>query len=98
MIIVSGTATMKPGAFKSLHDAMEKMIAASRAEPGCIIYHYGIDTLDPDQVVVVEYWESWAALEAHFKTAHMAVWRKALEGNILSFDVKACEVGEMKEI
>lgn len=98
MIIVSGTATVKPGTATALKDAMTTMITASRAERGCIDYRYGIDVLNPDQIVVLEYWDSWAALEAHFKMPHMAEWREALSGAILSRDIKASEAGETKDL
>ena len=98
MIIVSGIATLKPGAAKSLKDKMTAMITASRAERGCIDYRYGFDVLAPDQIVVLEYWDSWAALAAHFQMPHMAIWREALSGVILSRDIKAIEAGEAKDI
>jgi len=51
------------------------IIAASRAEPGCKEYAYGEDVCDPGLFRVIERWESRAALDAHFASAHMAKWR-----------------------
>ncbi|MEL7487756.1 MAG: putative quinol monooxygenase, partial [Pseudomonadota bacterium] len=91
-------ATFKDGALEALRPAMEAMIAASRAEPGCIDYRYGLDVSAPNEMVVVEYWEDWAALEAHFETPHMADWRAALAGVVVSRDIKACEAGPVKAL
>lgn len=58
MIIVTGSATFKPGAAAELGAEMEAMISASRIEPGCIDYRYGIDVLNPNEIVVLEFWEN----------------------------------------
>ena len=98
MIIVSGTATFKDGALNEIRDEMEAMITASRAESGCIDYRYGLDTLNSNEMVVLEYWDDWAALEAHFNTPHMVKWREALAGVVISRDIKACEAGPVKAL
>lgn len=46
------------------------MASASRAEEGCIDYRFSIDIEDPNLVRIIEQWESQAALDAHFQTAH----------------------------
>ena len=51
------------------------MLAASRAEPGCLRYSYAVDVLDEGLVHVVEAWADRDALAAHFQTPHMAEWR-----------------------
>lgn len=78
MILVAGTLQVPPKAVESLRPAMLAMMAASRAEPGCITYAYGHDLTEPGLVWVSESWVSQEALDAHFKTPHMAVWRAAL--------------------
>ena len=95
MIIVSGKATISPGAIDKVRDVMEATIRATREEAGCIDYYYGVDVLDPNTIVVVEYWESWAALEAHFTTPHIAEWIKALgEAGVVAREIKFIEAGE----
>ena len=98
MIIVTGHARMKPGALHALRPEMEAMITASRAEKGCIGYSYGVDTMDPDRMLVLEYWRDEAALTAHFAEPHMTVWRKALAGHVLEVDVKFGDADAMKPI
>ncbi len=43
---------------------------ASQGEKGCIHYQYYLHPEDPEQLVIVERWESPEALSAHEKTSH----------------------------
>jgi quinol monooxygenase YgiN len=54
---------------------MLAMLAASRAEEGCLEYAYAEDVADPGLIRVFEVWRDQAALDAHFQTPHMAEWR-----------------------
>ena len=98
MIIVSGKAQVKPGAIDAVRDAMERVINATRAEAGCIDYSYGVDVLDPNTIIILEYWENEAALQRHFTQPHMAEWMKTLgEAGVISQDIRAFEIaGERK--
>ena len=78
MIIVLATARLGEGAFEQGFAAMEAMIKASNAEPGCISYAYARDVLDPAVLHIVEKWDDDAALAAHFSMPHMAQFRQAL--------------------
>lgn len=78
MILVAGTLQVPAQAVESLSPAMLAMMAASRAEPGCITYAYGHDLTEPGLIWVSEGWASQAALDDHFKMPHMTVWRAAL--------------------
>ncbi|KCZ46198.1 putative quinol monooxygenase [Hyphomonas pacifica] len=77
MIVIEGTVRLPVGNIEAAKPAMFAMVSASRAEEGCIDYAYAFDLVDPGLVRVTERWESRAALEAHFKTAHMAKWRQS---------------------
>jgi quinol monooxygenase YgiN len=76
-VIVAGTVRAPPDAIGTLRPHMDRMLAASRAEDGCITYSYAIDVQDPGLVRVFEVWRDQAALEAHARTPHMAAWRAA---------------------
>lgn len=78
VIVIEGTVRIPEGALEKARPAMEAMIKASRAEKGCIEYAYSVDVLDPTLIRVAERWVSRDALTAHFQTAHMTVWRKAI--------------------
>lgn len=75
MIVVIGTFRIPPSMAQVVAPVMEAMIRASRAEEGCIEYSYAFDVLDEGLVRVSEKWRDREALEAHFRTAHMAEWR-----------------------
>ena len=92
MIIVAGVVVLKPGTLKTLRPDMLRMIAASRGEPGCRCYSYGIDVAEASVVRVYEEWESRAHLEAHVGTDHLKAWRRRLtEVGIVSRDVTVWE-------
>jgi quinol monooxygenase YgiN len=75
MIIVVGSFRVPPSMIDVVIPVMEQMITASRAEEGCIEYAYALDVLDKGLVRVSEKWRDRSALEAHFRTAHIAEWR-----------------------
>ncbi len=94
MIVVEGHVRMaEAGDFDKVRAAAEAQIKASRAEGGCISYAYALDVLDPQVMQVIERWESWEALEAHFRMPHMDRWRSALAGvKFLEREIRAYEV------
>lgn len=75
MIVVVGSFRIPPSMIEVVRPVMEAMITASRAEEGCIEYSYALDVLDEGLVRVSEKWRDREALEAHFRTAHIAEWR-----------------------
>jgi quinol monooxygenase YgiN len=94
MVIVAGVLVLKPGTLDELRPDMLRMVAASRAEPGCISYSYGVDLVDASVVRVYEEWESRGHLDAHFQTEHLKAWRRRIaEVGIVSRDIKAWEAG-----
>ncbi|BDW82076.1 antibiotic biosynthesis monooxygenase [Erythrobacter sp. Dej080120_24] len=84
MIIVVGSFRIPPSMIEVVIPVMEHMIKASRAEEGCIEYAYALDVLDKGLVRVSEKWRDRAALEAHFRTAHIAEWRAQVSSLAMS--------------
>ena len=80
MVIVMGTVKLNPAKLEAAKPAMAKMVAASRAEPGCIAYAYAQDVLDPETIHIAEQWTDRAALTEHVATPHMAEWRGVMGG------------------
>ena len=76
-VLVAGTVRVPPENLDRFRPHMETMLAASRAEDGCLSYSYAVDVADPGLVRVFEAWRDEAALQAHFQTPHMAAWRAA---------------------
>ena len=75
MLLIIGTIRLPPDRLEQAKPAMERMISASRAEAGCLEYSYAQDVLDPGLIHVSEAWRDRTALDAHFKSAHIAEWR-----------------------
>ncbi|TPO08913.1 putative quinol monooxygenase [Mesorhizobium sp. B1-1-5] len=75
MLLIIGTVRLPSDRLDQAKPAMQRMILASRAEPGCLDYSYSQDVLDAGLIHVSEAWIDRAALEAHFKSAHIAEWR-----------------------
>lgn len=61
----------KPGQESRAREALQALLAPTRAEPGCINYdlHQSLD--DPAAFVFYENWESAAHLEVHARSAHI---------------------------
>ena len=74
-LIVAGTVRVPPENLDRFRPHMKAMMEASRAEDGCAAYGYAEDVAEPSLIHVFECWRDQAALEAHFKTPHMAEWR-----------------------
>ncbi|MDE2595673.1 MAG: antibiotic biosynthesis monooxygenase [Sphingomonadales bacterium] len=74
MVIVLGEFRLPAERMDEARAMMATVIAATRAEAGCLSYVYAEDVLDPGLIRVSEAWESAEQLAAHLQTPHMAVW------------------------
>eukprot|EP00741_Cyanophora_paradoxa_P003106 tig00000670_g3015.t1 len=61
----------KPGKEEEVISALRKCAVPTKQEAGAIQYQLTQSVSDPTVVVMVEEWESQAALDAHLKTAHL---------------------------
>ena len=83
MIHVIAVITAKPGMREAVLREFRANMQAVHAEQGCLEYGPAIDAegigsiqtqFGPDTFVVVEKWESTAALKAHGAAPHMAAY------------------------
>jgi len=74
-LIIAGTVRVPAQNVETLRPRMLEMVSASRAEDGCVDYAYAEDVGDPGLIRVFEIWRDQTALDAHFKSDHMARWR-----------------------
>src|SRR5690242_1488129 len=94
-VIIAGTVRVPPENVERFKPHMAAMLAASRAEDGCVVYSYAVDVEDPGLIRVFEAWRDQAALDAHFKTPHLAEWRAAwpefgvTDRRLVAYDVAA---------
>ncbi len=76
MIVVIGAFRLPVENLAAGRDAIVRVIAASRAEHGCLAYAYAEDVLEPGLLRVSEAWTTRAALAAHFEMPHMQQWQR----------------------
>ena len=79
MIIVMGHCRTASGEFDRVTEAMQTQVAATNAEDGCIHYSFARHVSDPDLLIISERWRDQAAIDAHFKSPHMAAFNAVLE-------------------
>src|SRR5262245_13530930 len=78
MVILAGTIRIGAGHRAQALAPMAKMVEATRAEPGCVVYSFAFDLLDDHLVRIFEVFVDDAALAAHRASAHMSEWRAVL--------------------
>ncbi|HLU47722.1 MAG TPA: putative quinol monooxygenase [Planctomycetota bacterium] len=100
MIHVLATIELRPGVRDAFLEEFRRIVPLVRAESGCIEY---VPTVDvdtglekiapprPDEVTVVEKWESVSHLEAHLASAHMAEYRERVRGLVVKSTVRVTE-------
>ncbi len=93
MIHVIAILTAKPGQRDKVLEAFRANVPAVHAEQGCIEYGATVDAegagriqtkVGPDTFVVVEKWESIAALQAHAAAPHMKAYAEKVKDMVAS--------------
>lgn len=77
----------EPGQGALVRAALEKLLAPTRAEAGCLIYDLHTDNDDPEHFVFYETWESRALWLDHMESAHITAFRQAAESALASLVV-----------
>jgi quinol monooxygenase YgiN len=75
-LILIARMRAKPGQQARLRQELQRLVAPTRAEPGCISYDLHESQTDPAQFMFYELWKSPADLDAHFGTPHMKAMKK----------------------
>ena len=75
MLLIVGTIRLPSGKLSDARPVMSRMVEASRAEAGCHDYCYAEDVLEPGLIHVRELWSDRAALDRHFASEHIRIWR-----------------------
>lgn len=97
MIIAAGEFTVAPEYHDAMVAAIQTVTAATREEEGCLEYEFWADLAARGRFHVFEVWETAGHLEAHTATPHLLAFRAArVEMEMLDFDLKRYEVGEVK--
>ena len=82
MLVINVQLTIDPAKRADFVAAAVAMQRASQVEAGCHHYVFAADLEDEAVFHIAEKWDDQAALEAHFATAHMATFQKAIAGSV----------------
>jgi quinol monooxygenase YgiN len=100
MIHVIATISLQPGSRAAFLQAFHELMPLVHEEVGCIEYGPAIDVdaglpngpaLRDDVVVVVEKWESTAALRDHLQAPHMTTYRAQVRELVISTQIQVLE-------
>lgn len=72
---IVGWLRFRAGARDEFIDIYREGAEATRKEPGCVFYDYGLSHTDPDTMLIMECFRSEEAHAEHLKTPHFQkVW------------------------
>ncbi len=97
MIHVIATLELEPGKRTAFLAEFAKVAALVRAEEGCVEYTPAVDAetgmasqhrIGPDRVMVIERWQSLAALKAHDVAPHMSAYRARVRDYVRGREIR----------
>lgn len=88
MIYVVATFTIHPGTLEPFVEAAYAAIAATRREPGCLLYDLHASVTDPERAVLIARWESREALNMHMVSDHIAAFAAANRAYVASAEIE----------
>lgn len=71
MKTITGWLQCRPGTRDEFLALMEPLAAATREEPGCRVFEYHRTDRNPDEIILLEVFDSAEAHELHRRTPHM---------------------------
>jgi len=78
MVIVLGSAIIRPGSMAEALKISLEHVHRSRTEPGCHSHSVHQDCENADRLVFVEEWKDQASLQQHFNVPESGLFVKAL--------------------
>ncbi len=78
MLIVTGLLGVAPDRIQELRPHIIELVAATRSDPGCLLYAWAEDFLEPGVIRMIEHWQSEAHFAAHDMSPHASKWKAAL--------------------
>jgi quinol monooxygenase YgiN len=70
LIVITGAARVKPEQRETMLKIGTEQVRNSRAEAGCVSYHFYEDVLEPNSFFFYEEWKDQAAVDFHFRQAY----------------------------
>ncbi|MEU4811220.1 putative quinol monooxygenase [Nocardia fluminea] len=84
-----GFAHPKPERRDDLRELLLSFVEPTRAEEGCLEYHFHADSDDPSVFVFYEVWRSRADLDRHLALPHMReFWNSRLDYLTRDLDIR----------
>lgn len=97
MIIITGSAIIRPEHLDAALKLGIEHSARSRGEPGCLAHNCHVDAENPQRIVFVEEWADMAAVKTHFAVPESGLFVRTLgewaEGAPV---MKVYEAGELR--
>jgi quinol monooxygenase YgiN len=84
---VVATISAKSEFLSEVRQALDKVVAPSRAEAGCLQYDLHLSRDKPGSFVMIERWQDDATLDRHMATPHFAALGAALDGKVTGVDI-----------
>lgn len=84
-LTIVANITANPGKTDLVKAELEKLIAITRAEEGCITYDLHQDNENPAHFMFYETWESRELWQTHMQAPHLAAYMDATEGAVAEF-------------
>lgn len=100
MIHVIATIEVRPGARDAFLAEFRRLVPLVCAEAGCIEYGPAVDVasgivvqgaIRENVVVIIEKWDSLAALKTHLQAPHMAEYRTAVKDFVAGVQLQILE-------
>lgn len=84
---IAAIITVKPEAIKDILPIFQAVVQGSQEEDGCISYNVHQDTSDSTRFIILEEWESQAAIDFHGSTDHFKTYQKASKDMVVKKEV-----------
>jgi quinol monooxygenase YgiN len=84
--------TAKAGKADMLRSELERLLAPTRAEEGCIQYDLHLDNENPTFFVFYENWEPRELWQTHMSAPHLAAYMEVTDGAVESFVINEMSV------
>lgn len=84
-LTITGNVIAAEGKVDLMRAELEKLIATTRAEEGCLQYDLHQDNENPAYFMFYENWTSRELWQAHMNAPHLAAFLKATDGAIEKF-------------
>lgn len=84
-LIIVASIHAKKGQEARVLAELEKLVAPTRVETGCVQYDLHRDNDDPAHFLFYEIWENRELWQQHMNAAHLTAYMQATEGAVETF-------------